>query len=390
MTRTRQAPRKNRRFIAVFATLAVFAGLVAVTQVSLAGSWRGRNNNSLPVCPPAASASAHDHVGESDPAAKPPADAPAGEVAGAAGDGTAADATDTAAPTGDAADATATTPEEKAADEKAAAIAKIAADEKAKADAQAKAAAEQRRSGRCRPATSAPTTGTGGNNGGTGSTPSTGTSGGTGTGSTPSTGTSGGTGTGGTTSPTTAPPAAPLVPLGRTCEGSDFPIHDGFQGGPKCVETQMGEVGAEADNPELLISRAPARVRMNTAFDIQVSTRNIVRDRFLGAAAGGYYLESSFLTEDGIVRGHFHVACRLLSGRNAQESAPVPAFFKAVEDGKGGRTPDTVTVTITPGLAAPGVAQCAAWAGDGSHRIPMMARANQIPAMDSVRVIVTR
>jgi hypothetical protein len=381
MTRTRQAPRKNRRFIAVFATLAVFAGLVAVTQVSLAGSRRGHNNNGLPVCPPAATASgAHDHAGESDPAAKPPADAPAGEVAGAAGDGTAADATDTEAPDANA-DATATTDDEKAADEKAAAVAKVAANEKAKADAAAKAAEEQRRSGRCRPATSTPTTGSGGNNGGSGGTPSTGTSSGTGNG--------GSTSTPGTT-PTTAPPAAPLVPLGRTCEGSDFPIHDGFQGGPKCVETQMGEVGAEANNPELLISRAPARVRMNTAFDIQVSTRNIVRDRFLGAAAGGYYLESSFLTEEGIVRGHFHVACRLLSGRNAQESAPVPAFFKAVEDGKGGKTPDTVTVTITPGLAAPGVAQCAAWAGDGSHRIPMMARANQIPAMDSVRVIVTR
>jgi hypothetical protein len=38
MSRTRQHPRKNRRYIAVFATLAVFAGLVAVTQVSLAGS----------------------------------------------------------------------------------------------------------------------------------------------------------------------------------------------------------------------------------------------------------------------------------------------------------------------------------------------------------------
>ncbi|GIF45872.1 hypothetical protein DFJ67_5307 [Asanoa ferruginea] len=386
MTRSRQAPRKNRRFIAVFATLAVFAGLVAVTQVSLAGSWRGRNNNSLPVCPPAASASgAHDHAGESDPAAKPPADAPQGEVAGAAGDGTAADATDTEVP--DADTATATTDEEKAADEKAAGVAKVAANEKAKADAQAKAAADQRRSGRCRPATSTPTAGSGGNNGGSnggsGSTPSTGTSSGTGTGNGGSTSSPG-------TTPTTAPPAAPLVPLGRTCEGSDLPIHDGFQGGPKCVETQMGEVGSEGNNPELLISRAPARVRMNTAFDIQVSTRNIVRDRFLGAAAGGYYLESSFLTEEGIVRGHFHVACRLLSGRNAQESAPVPAFFKAVEDGKGGKTPDTVTVTITPGLSAPGVAQCAAWAGDGSHRIPMMARANQIPAMDSVRVIVTR
>ena len=36
-----------------------------------------------------------------------------------------------------------------------------------------------------------------------------------------------------------------------------------------------------------------------------------------------------------------------------------------------------------------GTAQCAAWAGDGSHRAPMMQRANQTPAFDSVRIRVT-
>ena len=34
---------------------------------------------------------------------------------------------------------------------------------------------------------------------------------------------------------------------------------------------------------------------MNESFRLKVSTRNLVRDRFLGAADGGYYLESSFL-----------------------------------------------------------------------------------------------
>ncbi|MDG4823943.1 Pecanex-like protein 1 [Asanoa sp. WMMD1127] len=369
MTRTRQRPRKNRRFIAVFATLAVFAGLVAVTQVSLAGSWR-RNNNSLPVCPPSAAAPAtsHDHSNEQDPDATPPADAPPGEVAGAAGDGT----------TGDAPPADAESP---AADAPA---------EDAEAAATTPAAQQQqqqrRRDGdrqRCRPA-STPTSTTGGGSNGGGSNGGGSNGGGSNPGSTsgPTTNPTS------TTSPTSAPPP-PTLPetLGNTCEGTQLQEHDGFQNGPRCVGTQFGEVGAVEDNPTLLISRAPGLVRVNQQFDIQVSTRNLVRDRFLPAAAGGYYKESSRLTEEGLQRGHFHVACRLLSGRQAQDPAPVPAFFKAVEDGGGGANPDTVTVTV-PGLAAAGVAQCAAWAGDGSHRIPMMVRANQIPAFDSVRVVV--
>ncbi|GIF66530.1 hypothetical protein Ais01nite_45650 [Asanoa ishikariensis] len=371
MTRSRQAPRKNRRYIAVFATLAVFAGLVAVTQVSLAGSRRGHNSgNNLPWCQPtSAAAAAHDHSTEQDPNATPPADAPAGEVAGAAGDGT----------TGDA----------PAVDAKAAAAAK------ATASAAAKAQAEQRRQNNdrnrnCRPTTT-PSSSNGGSNGGGNN--GGGNNGGSSPGSTTSPSTGTGNGSDPTTSPTSpaAPPPPPALPepLGNTCDGSSLQQHDGFQAGPRCVTTQFGEVGSVENNPTLLISRAPARARINQPFDIQVSTRNLVRDRFLPAGAGGYYKESSFLTEEGLVRGHFHMACRLLSGRGAQDPAPVPAFFKAVEDGGGGAAPDTVTVTV-PGLAATGVAQCAAWAGDGSHRIPMMVRANQIPAFDSVRVVVTR
>ena len=30
--------------------------------------------------------------------------------------------------------------------------------------------------------------------------------------------------------------------------------------------------------------------------------------------------------------------------------------------------------------------QCTSWAGDGSHRTPMMTRANETPAIDSVRI----
>jgi hypothetical protein len=60
----------------------------------------------------------------------------------------------------------------------------------------------------------------------------------------------------------------------------------------------------------------------------------------------------------------------------------------ATEDSKGGRTPDSVTIQV-PGLPQSGTAQCASWAGDGSHRVPMSERANQTPAIDVVRIQVT-
>lgn len=187
-------------------------------------------------------------------------------------------------------------------------------------------------------------------------------------------------------SPSSSAPASQLEILGNNCDTSGLPPHDGFQNGDRCVSTAFGEVASAANNPSLLITSAPRSVRANTAFTLRVSTRNLVRDRFLGAAAGGYYLESAFLA-GGITRGHFHTACRMLTTvRSAPAPDPVPAFFVATEDGGGGRAPDTVTVRVT-GLPA-GLAQCAVWAGDGSHRVPMMQRANQTPAFDIVRITV--
>jgi hypothetical protein len=180
-----------------------------------------------------------------------------------------------------------------------------------------------------------------------------------------------------------------LTILTNTCQDSSLPPHDGFQIGGRCVSTEFGEVGVSANNPSLLITRAPRSVAVNTPFSIIVSTRNLIRDRFLAAGKGGYFVESSVL-QDGIVRGHFHTACRMLSSTSAApDPAPVPAFFVATEDSKGGREPDTVTVNV-PGLPTAGLAQCASWAGDGSHRIPMMERANQTPALDAVRIQVRR
>jgi hypothetical protein len=185
----------------------------------------------------------------------------------------------------------------------------------------------------------------------------------------------------------TPPPGAGLGILTNNCGTSNLDAHDGFQNGNRCVSTAFGEVGTAENNPSLLITEAPEQVAVGQAFTLRISTRNLIRDRFLAAGKGGYYVESSVL-QDGLVRGHFHTACRLLgSTGEAPDPAPVPAFFVATEDSKGGRDADQVTIQV-PGIPAEGTAQCASWAGDGSHRIPMMQRANQTPAFDAVRIQV--
>jgi hypothetical protein len=185
----------------------------------------------------------------------------------------------------------------------------------------------------------------------------------------------------------TPPPGAGLGILTNNCSTSQLELHDGFQKGDRCVTTEFGEVSSAANNSSLLITQAPRSVTVNTAFTLTVSTRNLIRDRFLAAGKGGYYVESSVL-QDGIVRGHFHTACRMLPNLNeAPDPSPVPAFFVATEDSKGGKAPDSVVINV-PGMPTTGTAQCASWAGDGSHRIPMMERANETPAFDVVKIQV--
>jgi hypothetical protein len=188
------------------------------------------------------------------------------------------------------------------------------------------------------------------------------------------------------------PPAdRPAVVAGEavrsaSCDDSKLASHTGFQSATaQCVHTDHGEVSDQTKNPTLLIVEAPDKVRVGQDITLKVSTRNLVRDRFLPAGQGGYYLERAELNGAGLTRGHFHVACQLVG-----DEAPQPdrnASFKAVEDGGGGAAPDTVKVTV-PGLTAKGDARCAAWAGDSSHRTPLMAFANQIPAFDVVDVQV--
>ncbi len=179
--------------------------------------------------------------------------------------------------------------------------------------------------------------------------------------------------------------------LGRDCSNSKLTPHDGFQKSPACVSTAMGEIAAENKLPSLLITNSPRLVGVNQPFKLVVSTRNLVRDRFLGAAAGGYYLESSFLNAQGLQRGHFHTACRMLaSTKQAPDSSVAPAFFLATQDNGGGAAPDSVTIDV-PATATKtaGIMQCTSWAGDGSHRTPMMTKANETPAIDSVRILIS-
>ncbi|MFD0522208.1 Pecanex-like protein 1 [Paractinoplanes durhamensis] len=190
-----------------------------------------------------------------------------------------------------------------------------------------------------------------------------------------------------TVAATAAVPGANLGILTNSCDTSNLLAHDGFQKGDRCVSTEFGEVSSAANNSSLLITQAPNVVKVNTPFTLKVSTRNLIRDRFLAAGAGGYYVESSVL-QNGIERGHFHTACRMLaSTREAPDPSPVPAFFVATEDKQGSKAPDTVTIQVA-GLPTQGTAQCASWAGDGSHRIPMMERANETPAIDAIRIRV--
>lgn len=190
-----------------------------------------------------------------------------------------------------------------------------------------------------------------------------------------------------TGAPTTAPPPLDFGP-DECSEGNGLEPHAGFQDGNRCVDTQMGEVSNAEQNPTLLITDAPRVVRVNQPFTIRVSTRNLVRDRFLPAGQGGYYVDMSILNAQNLVRGHFHNACRQLNSTNvAPDPAPAPAFFVATEDNGGGAQPDVIEIRV-PGLPNRGTFQCASWAGDASHRVPMMQRANQIPAFDAVRITV--
>jgi len=356
---------KNKRVIAVGAAVLALAGFLTVTQVSDAAETRRRNQRANCSVPPTANAPATAAVpaasgASADPDVSSSADPKAGDVpktgqtAGALNGG----------------------------------VQNGRQVNNHVGDGQESGTGRWHKPGQC----PTPTTGgsTSSSSSGTGSSSGASSGSSSGASSEPSTGASSEPSTGASSSaPTSAPTTnAPLEILGNDCSNSGLTAHDGFQNGNRCISTAFGEVGTQEKNPTLLIVNSPRTVRVGQAFTIQVSTRNLVRDRFLAAGQGGYYKESSFLTDEGLVRGHFHTACRMLaSTREAPAPDPVPAFFVATEDKGGGAAPDSITINVA-GMPTRGTAQCASWAGDGSHRIPMMQRANQIPAFDSVRITV--
>ena len=183
---------------------------------------------------------------------------------------------------------------------------------------------------------------------------------------------------------------------GSGSPGGQLPDHDGHPTtASSCVQTPFGAVSAQEKNPTLLIVAAPSTITPGQDIELRVSVRNLVRDDFPTSAHGGYLSEPASLTSQGFTRGHVHSACRVLP--NTQE-APQPdrvTAFMAIEDGGGGAAPDTVEVHL-PGrdvegrelFAAGSLVQCTAWAGDGSHRVPMDAFPNQMPAVDAVRINV--
>src|SRR5438034_9695678 len=95
------------------------------------------------------------------------------------------------------------------------------------------------------------------------------------------------------------------APLSKSCDDSPLATNDGFQKGNTCVAVDSGEVSDKT--PAVLITSAPRRVPEGRDFQVAISSRNVVRDRFLAAATGGYYAERSVLNPQAIQRGHSHV-----------------------------------------------------------------------------------
>ncbi len=189
-----------------------------------------------------------------------------------------------------------------------------------------------------------------------------------------------------TAAPTTTAAPAPVQIISNTCDDSQLQRHDGFQNAPRCVATDHGEVAAAT--PAVLLSRFPRVTRAGQAFQVIISTRNLVRDRFLAAAAGGYYAERSILDGNGITRGHLHVYVQALSdGSNVPDADANPLeFFQAVEDGGGGAGLSRLTVSI--GALTAGPKRLCVTMGDASHRVPMQRAARLAAGADCVRMFV--
>src|SRR6266498_1867887 len=172
------------------------------------------------------------------------------------------------------------------------------------------------------------------------------------------------------------------APLSKDCGDSPLTVNDGFQKGNTCVAVDSGEVSDKT--PAVLITDAPEEVAAGQDFQVAISSKNVVRDRFLAAATGGYYAERSVLNPNGVQRGHSHVWVQDIGdGQSAPNADAAPLdFFKAVEDNGDG----DFSLTIT-GLNAGNKKLCVNDA-DGSHRTAMTKAAKLAMPYDCVRLFV--
>jgi hypothetical protein len=182
------------------------------------------------------------------------------------------------------------------------------------------------------------------------------------------------------------------------CTGSRFQPHDGFQNENRCMDTTFGDVGTVANTPSALFVNTPTTIRVNTPFSLTVSTRNVSRSRFLGAADGGYGLESGRLNAEGAVIGHAHVACNFLpdddeapavTRANVNPAGSLNDLFQALEDGGGGLGADVAPPVNFQGVTQTGTLRCSAWVGTASHFVPVAPFADIQPAFDVIRIEVT-
>lgn len=175
-----------------------------------------------------------------------------------------------------------------------------------------------------------------------------------------------------------------------------LPLHRGHSDtAAACVSTPRGAIAALQNSASLLIVDPPATISPGQDIVLHVSVRNLRRDDFQPATEGGYYAHPAELDAQGLIRGHVHGACRVLTDSGQAPEPDLVDAFAAIEDGHGGAAAETVEMQLSGRgmdgrvlFPAGSMVQCTVWAGDGGHGVPGTASARQMPAVDAVRISV--